>query len=133
VVANNVKYLGGEGVVVIFNHFLFFFNLGAWSNAATKCFLEKAFLIHKWSKYQFLGNIFLFSRLQEFYKSLRDTTKLSLPRIGTPESNTDIIFGQKVCVLGPYYKSKLELKSNSSKILPVNYKRICVHIFPFLC
>jgi len=27
--------------------------------------------------------------------------------------------------LGPYYKSKLELKSNSSKILPVNYKFIC--------
>jgi len=25
---------------------------------------------------------------------------------------------------GPYYKSELELKSNSSKILPVNYKLI---------
>jgi len=31
----------------------------------------------------------------------------------------------------PYYKSKLELKSNSSKILPVNCKFICVHIFLF--
>jgi len=30
-----------------------------------------------------------------------------------------------------YYKSKLEMKSNSSKILPVNYKIICVHIFLF--
>jgi len=26
---------------------------------------------------------------------------------------------------GPYYKSKLELKSNSSEILPVNCKFIC--------
>jgi len=34
--------------------------------------------------------------------------------------------------LGPRYKSKLELKSNSSKILPVNCKIICVHIFFFV-
>jgi len=27
--------------------------------------------------------------------------------------------------LGPYYKSKVELKSNSSEILPVNCKFIC--------
>jgi len=27
--------------------------------------------------------------------------------------------------LGPYYESKLELKSNSSKILPVNCKFTC--------
>jgi len=32
---------------------------------------------------------------------------------------------------GPYYKSKLELKSNSSEIFSVNYKFICVHIFIF--
>jgi len=32
---------------------------------------------------------------------------------------------------GPYYKSKLELKSNSNDILPVNCKFICVHIFLF--
>jgi len=30
---------------------------------------------------------------------------------------------------GPYFKSNLELKSNSSEILPVNCKFICVHIF----
>jgi len=30
---------------------------------------------------------------------------------------------------GPKYKSKLELKSNSSEILPVYCKFICVHIF----
>jgi len=34
--------------------------------------------------------------------------------------------------LGPYYKSKLELKSNSSEILPVNCKFICVYII-LLC
>jgi len=28
-------------------------------------------------------------------------------------------------LLGPYYKSKFELKSNSSEILPVNCKIIC--------
>jgi len=33
--------------------------------------------------------------------------------------------------LGPYYKSKLELKSNFCEILPVNCKFICVHIFLF--
>jgi len=33
--------------------------------------------------------------------------------------------------LDPYYESKLELKSNSSEILPVNCKFICVHIFRF--
>jgi len=32
-------------------------------------------------------------------------------------------------VNGLYYKSKLELKSNLSKILPVNYKFICAHFF----
>jgi len=32
---------------------------------------------------------------------------------------------------GSYYKSKLELKLNSSEILPVNCKFICVHIFLF--
>jgi len=32
---------------------------------------------------------------------------------------------------GPYYKSKLELKSNSSEILPVNCKFIFVNIFLF--
>jgi len=30
---------------------------------------------------------------------------------------------------GSYYKSKLELKSNLSKIFPGNCKFICVHIF----
>jgi len=34
-------------------------------------------------------------------------------------------------VLGPYYKSKLELKSNSSEIFPINCMCICVHIFIF--
>jgi len=34
-------------------------------------------------------------------------------------------------VFGPYYKSKLELKSKLSEILPVNCKFICVHIFLF--
>jgi len=34
--------------------------------------------------------------------------------------------------LGPYYKSKLQLKSNLSKILPANCKFICVHIFLFV-
>jgi len=34
-------------------------------------------------------------------------------------------------MLGSYYKSKLELKSNSSKILPVNFKFTCIHIFLF--
>jgi len=33
--------------------------------------------------------------------------------------------------LGPYYKRKLEPKLNSSEILPVNCKFICVHIFNF--
>jgi len=33
--------------------------------------------------------------------------------------------------LGPYYKSKLELKSNLNEILPVNRKFICIHIFLF--
>jgi len=28
-------------------------------------------------------------------------------------------------LLGSYYNNKLELKSNSSEILPVNYKLIC--------
>jgi len=32
---------------------------------------------------------------------------------------------------GPYYKSKLELKSNLSETLPVNCKFICVYIFFF--
>jgi len=32
----------------------------------------------------------------------------------------------------PYYKSKLELKSNSSEILSANCNFICVHIF-FFC
>jgi len=31
---------------------------------------------------------------------------------------------------GPYYKRKLELKSNSSEVLPVN-RMFCVHIFLF--
>jgi len=35
-------------------------------------------------------------------------------------------------VLVPYYKSKLELKVNSSEILSVNCKFICVHFFLFL-
>jgi len=30
--------------------------------------------------------------------------------------------------IGPYYKSKIWLKSNSSEILPVNYKFIYFHI-----
>jgi len=30
-----------------------------------------------------------------------------------------------LCVIGLYYKSKFELKSNSIKILPVNCKFIC--------
>jgi len=33
--------------------------------------------------------------------------------------------------LGPYYTSKLELKSNSSEFLLVNYKFICIYIFLF--
>jgi len=33
--------------------------------------------------------------------------------------------------IGPYFKSKLELKSNSCEILPVDCKFICVHIFFF--
>jgi len=33
--------------------------------------------------------------------------------------------------LGPYYKSKLELKSNSSEILSSNCKFTCVHVFTF--
>jgi len=32
---------------------------------------------------------------------------------------------------GPYYESKLELKSNSSEILPVNCKSICICTFIF--
>jgi len=32
---------------------------------------------------------------------------------------------------GPYYKSERKLKSNSSEILPINCKFICVHIFLF--
>jgi len=32
---------------------------------------------------------------------------------------------------GPYYKSKLKLKTNSSEIFPVNCKFIWVHIFLF--
>jgi len=39
--------------------------------------------------------------------------------------------GIKVPALGLYYKRKLDLKSNSSKILPVNYKFFCIHIFLF--
>jgi len=35
-------------------------------------------------------------------------------------------------VYGPYYKSKLELKSNLSEIFPVNCKFIRVHIFLFV-
>jgi len=38
---------------------------------------------------------------------------------------------QKLQLLGPYYKSKLELNSNSSEIWPVNCRCICVHIFLF--
>jgi len=33
--------------------------------------------------------------------------------------------------LGSYYKSKLDLKSNLSEILPINCKFICVQIFLF--
>jgi len=33
--------------------------------------------------------------------------------------------------IGPYYKSKLELKSSSSKIFPANCYFICGHIFLF--
>jgi len=35
-------------------------------------------------------------------------------------------------MFGPYNKSKLELKSNLSEILPVNCKFICVYMF-ILC
>jgi len=31
-------------------------------------------------------------------------------------------------LIGPYYKSELELKSNSSEILPVNCKIICIRL-----
>jgi len=34
---------------------------------------------------------------------------------------------------GPYYKCKLELKSNSSKIFSADFKFIYVHIFLFFC
>jgi len=37
----------------------------------------------------------------------------------------------ELSICGSYYKSKLELKSNSSKILPVNYNFICVHTLLF--
>jgi len=32
---------------------------------------------------------------------------------------------ERIRILGPYYKSKLEPKSNSNEILPVNCKFIC--------
>jgi len=35
------------------------------------------------------------------------------------------------CNQGSYYKIKLELKSNLSEILPVNYKFICIRFFLF--
>jgi len=41
-------------------------------------------------------------------------------------------FTSNVYHQGPYYKNKLELKSNSSESLPVSCKFICVHIFPFM-
>jgi len=45
-------------------------------------------------------------------------SQTKLPKILLPKS-------------GPYYKSKLELKSNSSEFLPVNCKLILIHIFLF--
>jgi len=36
---------------------------------------------------------------------------------------------EKTVVRKPYYKNKLEMKSNLNEILPVNYKLICFRIF----
>jgi len=44
-------------------------------------------------------------------------------------ANVPVLFTK--IVFGPYYKSKLELKSNSSEILTVTYNFIYVHIFFF--
>jgi len=54
--------------------------------------------------------------------------KITKTAVNTKTSNKLI---HLIDFLGPYYKSKLELKSNTSEILPVNCKFFYFYIFLF--